>query len=168
MSKTYAKYADGKIKMGVYETAAGRKVKMLYSDDKPIPKERLIQSIFPKEKKKNKPNVLSAARNLIASQITEFRKTVQLPTQCYLSGRTLENWKEIHVDHVYPFINLFSEWCECAGVSIENIITCGPPTKKTFKDEALSKSWVDYHREHAKLECTYKKANLKKGKSILV
>lgn len=164
-------------KVDNYTIAGGRRVKMIFAcagnATMPLPKSKLINAIWPPKSKK-KPNQAQthlaqfkgAARYIITQQISEYRDSIELPIKCPLSLKNLRTWKEIHVDHKYPFINLLEEWLEFYDLNPQEIKLVGPPSAKTFADESLSRSWYDWHKEKAVLQAVHSKANLKKGRKL--
>lgn len=161
--------------IGNYKIANNRRVKMIFANDGnrnyPISKGKLINELFPPKSsltsdEKHINNVKKAARNIINSQIKQFRESVELPITCPLSHKILKNWRLIHIDHDIPFSILFDNWMEELNISPLDIELCGPKNNKTFKNVDLLKSWYLYHLKNAKLQCVYSKANLIKSNKI--
>lgn len=159
-----------------YKVKNFRRVKMIFATDgqrkMPLSKSKLIGELFPTKSKlspeeKHIGDVKRAARNIIEIQIKMFRDCIELPIDCPLSQKKLTNWKLIHVDHFFPFINLFNNWLEENNINPIEIKLAGPQNKKIFKEETLKNSWYEYHLKNAVLQCVYSKANLKKSNKIL-
>ena len=152
-------------------SVGSRRVKMLhfkYGDKYvPIPKNKIVEGIFPTKRRKKGKNsvndVRAALRKIIKPQIDDFRTTITFPCQCLISGYTLVHHGQIHIDHEPPFVELVERWLEENDLYYDEIKTKGTKNIKTLTDEALEKSWYDYHLQHAVLRAAYKKANIKKG-----
>lgn len=138
-------------------------------------KGKIVSELFPSaavpEYKRNKKDALTAMRQIISPQISEFRKSVnrqikRKPIKCPISGDFISAG-EWHVDHVYPFTNLVEEWCREEGVDLERIDVSCRGVKCIFKDATLAESWWDYHMTHARLQALSAKENLKKGKKYM-
>lgn len=111
--------------------------------------------------------VLSTMRELIESQIVEFRtaeklRLSQLEAQgqigansCPLCGKRLIG--RLHVDHwPTPFIKLADNWLEQNGFNAYSDVSW---------NSKLMKSWRDYHLANAKLRLTIASANIRQGAS---
>ena len=113
--------------------------------------------------------VKDAARNLVRSQIDDFRE------QCFAGNETIscaETFTEIDkelcaIDHCHPktFNHIFKTWCVSEKVNgkeiqTEDIINT---LDKTFTDEVLRNSWLAFHQQHAILRAVHYKVNLSLG-----
>lgn len=179
MTKTYKKISPNThyITLKYFKIKNFSRVKMfhaisLFQDgvEIPIAKTKVINQLYPpkKIKKSNHVNdVKSASRNVVQPQIKEFRKQVKLPIICPLSGIKLTNWKDIHIDHSYPFILMFNEWMDINELKFDDIQLKGYRNSKTFKLKNFEESWYDYHEKNSILQAVHKKANMSKGCKIL-
>ena len=106
-------------------------------------------------------------RNVVDKQIADYRKGYNGNWICPLSGVNLRNLKssEIHVDHYGDsFKYLVQDWMSKNRLDFKDIEVAGRAGRsRTIKCEQLKQSWYNYHLEHAKLQLTSAKANLKKG-----
>lgn len=149
-----------------------RRVKMLHFNygkkSVPIPKGKVIDSLFPKKTlttKKVNPSVQvkAAMRKIIHSQIEDFRETVEFPCQCAITQNTLIHWGQIHVDHNPTFVELVEGWLIQEDLYFDEIKITGRKNNPRFANKELEKSWYDYHLQHAGLRVTFKKANMSRG-----
>lgn len=147
-----------------------RSVKMLHfaygNKTIPIPKNKVINALFPK-KTKTKPNpvtrVRAALRKVIDRQIQDFRETVSFPCVCVLTGNTLVHWGQIHVDHNPTFVSLVEGWLIENDLYYDEIKIIGGKNNPRLSNKELEQSWYDYHLENANLRVTFKKANMSRG-----
>lgn len=156
-----------------YKLPNNRPVKMIFASNGqkkiPLPKNKLISEVFPsKRKESHSSRVKKAARNIIYPQIKTYRDRVELPIICPLSHNTLYSWRDIHIDHVVPFIYLFNSWLEELNMPIDDVELIGPPSNKVFKNKRLTESWYNYHLLHANLQCVDSRFNLLKSDSIIL
>lgn len=179
LHQTWAKLAadpNTEVYLRNLEIAVGRKVKLISLECKgskqPVPKAKLVDALYPPKKIKTSASVeevhynkvKAAMRTGIKYQLTEFRKSVELPTFCFLSGRELRKGSKIDVDHSgLSFSRIADSFLEFKGLLYTDISLEGPPTAKRFRDKELWKEWLDYHKEVAKLELVCASANRSKG-----
>lgn len=158
------------------EIAGGRKIKMVSlergTSKQPVPKAKLIDALYPAkqiktsatEEEKWYNTVKSAMRSGISSQLSDFRKSVELPSVCYLTGKQLRKGHRTDVDHVGVS---FSEIADCfvreKGLVYTDIALTGPPSAKKFKDPTLWSDWLYYHEVKARLALVCASANRSKG-----
>jgi len=103
-------------------------------------------------------HVVQAARNTIRGQILNFRRLNPPDKDWY------------HVDHVYPFHLLFSDWLASEGLGEEDVLI--PEDRGlvnidyVFSDAILGTSWYIYHAAFAQLQYLTPLQNMSKGGSI--
>ena len=136
-------------------------------------KGKVVEVLFPKKVEtptyvQNKREALMAMRQIIAPQITLFKKSVNRelkrgkPLRCPIS-KDFISAGEWHADHKYPFKNLVEEWAREEHVDLENIDVYCRGTKCYFRSTDLAERWFDYHQINAQLQALSAKENLKKG-----
>jgi hypothetical protein len=158
------------------DTAGGRRVKMLVlergSTKQPVPKQKLIDALYPPKKtattatpeEKHYNNVKSAMRSGISYQLRAFRDGCRLPCICPLTGKKIRPGVATDIDHVgMTFSEICDEFVREKCLNYSRILLCGPPTAKRFKDEVLWQQWVGFHLEKAKYALTLASANRSKG-----
>lgn len=126
-------------------------------------------------------SVIAALREAVRYQIDEFRskqkmlreELIQLGYRelareliiCPLTNKSLSSGT-VHVDHKIEFIVLLDAWLKLK-TNCENFIDV--PARlhrgRVVIDEAYEKSWQNFHCQHAMLQLTLGKANIKKGSS---
>ncbi len=119
-------------------------------------------------------NVLHTGRTLIRPQIKEYIKKIQLENQSYMCAITNQILPRsmIHVDHDFTqitFLQLVDDWLLTINKTYADIKVLETKNNEydfsyTFSDE-YTESWVNYHREHAKLRAIHKTINLKAKKT---
>lgn len=129
-------------------------------------------------KKKNRAETLIMMRQVVSEQIKEFKnkweeKLVRLKKEdlflfneackCPISGNNLLT-VDVAIDHDIPFINLASEFWRINGIDPYTVLITGSTFNRSFEDENMTLAWIEYHREHAKLQAVDSVANLKKNK----
>lgn len=158
------------------ETAGGRKVKMLSlelgSTKQPIPKSKLVSQLYPTKKiattateeEKHYNKVKASMRFAVKHQLKEYRNSVELPFDCYLSGKSIRKGMKTDVDHVgKTFSEIADSFVKLKRLTYSEIVLVGPPTAKRFKDPTLWKEWIDYHLSQAKFALVCASANRSKG-----
>ena len=154
-----------------------RKVKMviLKRQDgfkQPVPKNQLIDQLYPPRVTKRSPNlerkhvssVRAAMRQLVDSQLRAYRKTLQYPLECHVTGKQLRPGMRVDIDHLgRPFVQIADEWVESLGMTYCDFVLVGPPNLKKFKDRAFNAAWPMYHEDHARLIAVGAAANRSKG-----
>jgi len=156
-----------------------RKVKMvvLKRQDgfkQPVPKNQLIDQLYPPRvtkraaglERKHVSSVRAAMRQLVDSQLRAYRKTLQYPLECHVTGKQLRPGMRVDIDHFgKPFVQIADEWVESLGMTYCDFILVGPPNLKKFKDRALNDAWPMYHEDRARLIAVCAAANRSKGAS---
>lgn len=158
------------------DIAGGRKVKMICLEigikRQPVPKAKLIDSLYPVKKtkvsatveEKHHNAVKAAMRRCVDSQLKDFRARTTYPLNCYLTGKRLIKGNKTDVDHVeLSFAELADSFIRENGLKYSDVILTGPPTAKRFKDQYLWEGWFEYHLEKAKFALVCASANRSKG-----
>jgi hypothetical protein len=119
----------------------------IFSSDKPVSK---------------RARVLTALRTAVKGQIDYARAATSFPCTCPLTGKTLTQSSQTHVDHYgsWPFIRAVETWLNLYGLHWDDIAL---DRKGDLKDADVFKSWYNYHAETCDLRVVDKTANLKKG-----
>lgn len=153
-----------KVKMAVLKRPDGFK--------QPVPKQKLVDALYPPRRTVRTPNlerkhvtaVRAAMRQLVDYQLRNYRKTLEYPIECYVTGKQLRPGMRVDIDHLgKPFVQLADEWVENLGLTYCDLALVGPPNLKKFKDAALNDSWVMFHEEHSRLIPVCAAANRSKG-----
>jgi len=156
-----------------------RKVKMvvlkrLDGFKQPVPKNQLVDQLYPIRETVRKPNlerkhvssVRAAMRQLVDSQLRAYRKTLEYPVECYVTGKQLRAGMRVDIDHLgRPFVQLADEWVECLGITYCDLVLVGPPNLKKFKEAKYNEAWKLWHKDNARLIATCAAANRSKGAS---
>ncbi len=126
-------------------------------------KSRSIPIVRTKKKTKSE-RVKAAFRKAINPQIKQFRRhnnaLLKKGFHCPITHLRITNWKQAHVDHIYPFISLLADFC------LENKLSLGVVElnkKGEIKDDSLLAAWREFHQLNARLGILSKEANLKKA-----
>lgn len=64
-----------------------------------------------------------------------------------------------HLDHIIPFQILLERW----DPNFENLETVRDGVMYKFQDDAIAKSWYEYHKQHAKYQVLDAFSNISKG-----
>lgn len=140
----------------------------------PVPKNQLVDQLYPPRVTKRAPNlerkhvsaVRAAMRHGVDAQLRAYRKRLEYPIECYVTGRMLRPGMKVDIDHLgKPFVQLADEWLESVEMTYCEVSLSGPPNAKRIKDDALWDSWKMFHEEHARLIPTCAAANRSKGAS---
>lgn len=140
----------------------------------PVPKNQLVDQLYPPRVTKRTPNlerkhvtaVRAAMRHGVDHQLRAYRKKLEYPLECYVTGKMLRPGMRVDIDHLgKPFVQIADEWLESVGLTYCEIPLCGPPNAKRIKDDALWSSWQMWHQDHARLIPTSAAANRSKGAS---
>ncbi|MGL5077480.1 MAG: hypothetical protein ACRDBG_16860 [Waterburya sp.] len=133
---------------------------ILYLDEN---KTKSIPIVRTKRKTKVE-RVKAAFRKAINPQIKQFRRDNNYRLKngyyCPISKLRIVNWKQAHVDHIYPFSSLLADFCMQNNLSLRAIDL---NRKGEIKDNELQEKWCQYHRLNAKLGILSKEANIRKG-----
>lgn len=154
-----------------------RKVKMVVLKRKdgfeqPVPKGQLVDALYPPKKiatsasaeKKHALAVRSSMRGAVDYQLRQYRKSLNLPVECWHTERQIRFGMKFDIDHIVkPFLQLCDEFVEVSNLKYCDIPLCGPPNLKKFKDDKLQKAWVLYHEMHCRLAPSLPKANRSAG-----
>jgi hypothetical protein len=126
----------------------------------PLSKAKIFAADGAKTSKKKR--VLAALRTAIKGQTDYVRYSTELPFTCPLSGVTVSNRADFHVDHFgqNPFIKIVEQWLNLNQLDYETIAL---DRKGDLKDTDVYKNWYDFHKTNSDLRSVCKKANLKKG-----
>ena len=158
------------------DIAGGRKVKMVVLErgttKQPVGKAKLCDALYPPKKiatsatpeEKHFNAVKSAMRHAVTPQLKGFRELQALPVVCYLTGKSIRKGMKADVDHVgIPFAALCDSFFEAKKLRYTDVILCGPPTAKKFKDKVLWSEWQLFHKDRAKFALVCASANRSKG-----
>jgi hypothetical protein len=153
-----------RVKMAVMKRGDGKEY--------PIPKNQLVDALYPPRQTVRTPNlerkhvtaVRAAMRQLVDSQLRAYRKTLQYPLECHVTGKQLRPGMRVDIDHLgKPFVQIADEWVASLDLTYCDFVLVGPPNLKRFKDRALNDSWPIYHEDHARLIAVCAAANRSKG-----
>jgi len=155
-----------KVKMAVMKRKDGKEY--------PIPKNQLVDALYPPKQTVRTPNlerkhvtaVRAAMRQLVDHQLRAYRKTLEYPIECYVTGKQLRPGMRVDIDHLgKPFVQLADEWIEGLGMTYCDFVLVGPPNLKRFKEAKYNDAWSLYHKDHARLIPACAAANRSKGAS---
>jgi len=103
-------------------------------------------------------------RQLVDYQLRAYRKTLEYPIVCYVTGKQLRPGMLVDIDHLgRPFMQLADEWVASLDMTYCDFVLCGPPNLKRFKEAKYNEAWSLYHQDHARLIATCAAANRSKG-----
>jgi hypothetical protein len=176
--------ADVEVRL-VNQQIGPRKVKMIAlrstSDkgngrhDVLIPKNKLVDSLFPAKKRESTTTpenehfkkVRSAMRNAVSYQMKKARENIDWQyAECCNTGKKLRKGQSIDIDHWGTcFAELCDSWLAFEGLTYCDVVLAGTPNNKRIKDRELEKSWVNYHYQRANLRPSLAAANRSKGSS---
>lgn len=154
-----------------------RKVKMVVLKrpdgfKQPVPKNQLVDQLYPARETVRKPNlerkhvaaVRAAMRQLVDSQLRDYRKSLEYPIECYVTGKMLRPGMRVDIDHLgKPFVQLADEWVAGLGMTYCELSLIGPPNLKKFKEARYNEAWRMYHEDNARLIAVCAAANRSKG-----
>jgi hypothetical protein len=153
-----------RVKMAVMKRGDGKEY--------PIPKNQLVDALYPPRQTARTPNlerkhvtaVRAAMRQLVDSQLRAYRKTLQYPLECHVTGKQLRPGMRVDIDHLgKPFVQIADDWVASLDLTYCDFVLVGPPNLKKFKDRALNDAWSLYHEDHARLIAVCAAANRSKG-----
>jgi hypothetical protein len=153
-----------RVKMAVMQRSNGKEY--------PLPKNQLIDQLYPPKQTVRTPNperkhitaVRAAMRQLVDCQLRAYRKTLQYPVECHVTGKQLRPGMRVDIDHLgTPFVQIADEWVESLKLTYCDLALIGPPNLKRFKDKAFNDAWSFYHEDHARLIAVCAAANRSKG-----
>lgn len=153
-----------KVKMAVMKRADGKEY--------PIPKNQLIDALYPPKQTVRTPNterkhvtaVRAAMRQLVDHQLRSYRKTLEYPIECYVTGKMLRPGMRVDIDHLgKPFVQIADEWVESLGLTYCDLALVGPPNLKKFKEAKYNEAWKMWHEDYARLIPVCAAANRSKG-----
>lgn len=158
------------------EIAGGRKVKMLSLERggtrQPVSKSKLVEALYPTKKiassasleEKHYNAVKSAMRGAVKQQLETFRKSVELPCVCCLTGKQIRRGMRTDIDHTgTPFSEIADHFLIDNGLKYTDVVLVGPPTAKRFKNESLWDAWKEFHSKKARYAVVLASANRSKG-----
>jgi hypothetical protein len=158
------------------DTAGGRKVKVISlergSTKQPVPKQKLLNELYPVKRiatsaspeEKHYNAVKAAMRGGIFYQLKAYRDSVNLPIICSITGKKIRPGMATDVDHIgMTFSEIADRFVGSLEKKYTDIVLCGPPTAKRFKDEVLWQQWVAYHLEYARFALVCASGNRSKG-----
>jgi hypothetical protein len=115
-----------------------------------------------------KDYLVKALRRSISSQILRFKaKYMNEHTQCGICG--IETGKEVHIDHVIPFVELVKDFHEYWNHPVPTTFADSPDgVGPVFQEEDMTYrvAWEEYHGKHASLRITCPGCNLRRQRSI--
>ena len=172
---TNASKSEIRVVIRMIPIANGRKVRMICLEApgvrQPISKGKVLEQAFPKRTRKTKKvssgsesKVRSSMRFLVEDQIKAFRKRVEYPILCPVSGHMIKKGRKVDVDHLRtPFVQIADEFLLSKGLVYDDIKLKGPVNAKVFVDEQLQEDWIDWHKEKATLAIVLSSFNRSKG-----
>ena len=179
LASRFSKVANEQdVEVRVENWACGpRKVKMVVLKrpdgfKQPVPKNQLVDQLYPPRETVRKPNlerkhvsaVRAAMRQLVDYQLRNYRSSLEYPIECYVTGKTLRPGMRVDIDHFgKPFVQLADEWVESLGLTYCDLVLCGPPNLKKFKETKFNEAWKFWHEDNARLIATCAAANRSKG-----
>lgn len=109
-------------------------------------------------------NLNTVLRFEIQPQIDEFRKSIQFPVKCPVSGVNIHN-STCHIDHAEPntFAVIVAKWLNTTGYSPDSIEILHKDkygARSSIKDRGIAQQWKNYHRSNSSLRAVSVKANL--------
>lgn len=110
--------------------------------------------------------VKCACRELIRAQTVAFRRRVfsQVGSLiCPITGDTLTNSPETHIDHRITFDTLLEQFLLSEGITFADVGIRQTEDGELFdilEDATLADRWQQYHLLHAQLRCVAKRANI--------
>jgi len=121
-----------------------------------------VTALKPDGRPSVKEDVSNAARYEISPQIHDFHECGECSV-CELCGKDMVRGYKLHVDHVKPFEQLFSEFLSVEEITYSDIETEDVGgVESRFTDRQLASKWITFHRDHASLRLTHKLCNLKR------
>jgi hypothetical protein len=93
------------------------------------------------------------------------RAMVDLAWTCGLTGESLVK-KASHIDHVYEFRHLVSDFIREYEIDIDTVGYSKEPWVNKWASEELTDHWKRYHRQHATLRRTTPRANLSRRRHL--
>lgn len=118
-----------------------------------------VTALMPGGRPSIEQDIRNAARYEVSEQIHEFHDTGECST-CELCHTSMTRHNGLHVDHIKPFKDLFSEFIENRGITYSEIQTEDLGVESQFKDRPLAREWYIFHKENATLRLVHKQCNL--------
>lgn len=154
-----------------------RKVKMVVAVQEngkeiPIPKQKLIDSLYPPKPRSNKPSiekqhslrVRAMMRQLVDYQLKDYRRSIKFPTECWETKKQILASTKLDIDHISkPFVQIADEFLQSLELTYSEVEMSGPPNLKRFKDSELNKLWQTFHQENCRLAPVLSSVNRSKG-----
>lgn len=158
-----------RVKMVVLRTVSEKDGK---SHDVMVPKAQLVDALFPVKKREvsdtpentHYKRVRVAMRNAIAFQMKAARAKIVFPAECCVTGKIIRRGTKTDMDHHGTcFAELCDQWLAFEGLKYTDVVLAGPPNNKRIKDDALRKSWTEFHLQRAVVLPSLAAANRSKG-----
>jgi Protein of unknown function (DUF3223) len=111
----------------------------------------------------NRSRAVEALRFAVRPQLMAFRRSLTLPVACALTGKVIADHGDLHVDHAMPFWLLVREFCLRERINLATLKTVGNGEHLSLQDDDVGLRFQRFHQEYARLQPTWKPANLKKG-----
>ena len=122
-----------------------------------------LQDLDPETIDRDLTKKLTAAmRYAVRRQISNWRYENRVFRRC----RQCQSLLNLHVDHVFPFVNIKNEFLEKCKLEVPTDFDYTRKCQTKFKkiNSTFSEQWQRYHRSNAKLQWLCSTCNLKKGK----
>lgn len=125
------------------------------------------ENVFKKSTAKDE--VTRAFRTSIRPEIEKFKtKFIEGITRCQLSGKIIESYKDMHVDHYdEDFVIVVDLFLKKYNKSFNDLkkYVVKKDTVRSFNNEKLIKYFINFHNSHTNLRFTLAEENLKRNKS---
>jgi hypothetical protein len=144
------------------DIAGGRKVKMISLERgntrQPVGKAKLVNELYPTKKiassaspeEKHYNAVKGAMRLGVKEQLKCYRDSIELPVICAISGLKIRKGLRTDVDHMgISFSEIADRFMQERSLRYTDIVLCGPPTAKRFKDSDMWEDWQNFHERDA-------------------
>lgn len=141
-----------------------------------VGKKAMCDALFPPTRRRKIAHtsiVLKAMRQVVETDVAlerqvQRRKALANPScLCPLSGIPLCECEGTHLDHIYPLSAMAEDFFRMKGIDMETVDIDVKGTFYKFTDLGLAVQWRAYHKEHAKLQLTCAKENIKKSNKII-
>lgn len=137
-----------------------------------VGKESISNLIYPPKERKQKSVtsiLMRGLRQLVEPDMSRERQLQRRlafsegTAKCPLSHVLLTKCDRTELDHHYPFSLLVNDFLWHKKLAPENVKFVKRGTNVIFADKQFAEDWIKYHRTHAKLQLTCKKANREKS-----
>lgn len=122
-----------------------------------------VTALKPEGKPSVKEDISNAARYEIYHQIHEFHDNGNCFI-CELCNNNMTRHDGLHVDHIEPFENIFSDFLQFKNINYSDIQTEDIGVESQFRNRILAQEWFDFHKKNATLRLVHKKCNLQRKK----